>query len=136
MLGNGNSITTAGIYLRSLRTLFNIAIAEGLLTKEYYPFGKRNYEIPTSNNVKKALTLKDIGTIYKHKLEPGSPAERARDYWIFMYLCNGINVKDLCLLKYDNIKGDVLEFERAKTIRMLPRMLPGIVLPVYFKEVE
>ena len=117
MLGNGNSITTVGIYLRSLRTLFNIEIAEGLLTKEYYPFGKRNYEIPTSNNVKKALTLKDIGTIYKHKLEPGSPAERARDYWIFMYLCNGINVKDLCLLKYDNIKGDVLEFERAKTIR-------------------
>ena len=28
-------------------------------------------------NIKKALTLKDIGTIYKCKLEPGSPTERA-----------------------------------------------------------
>ena len=43
--------------------------------------------------------------------------QRAKDYWIFIYLCNGINVKDLCLLKYENIKQDVIEFERSKTIR-------------------
>lgn len=124
MLAKGNSVTTVGIYLRPLRALFNNAIAEGLLTKEYYPFGKRKYEIPTGNNIKKALTLKDIGAIYKYKLEPGSPTERARDYWIFMYLCNGINVKDLCLLKYENIKGDVLEFERAKTKRTKRKVEP------------
>jgi integrase/recombinase XerD len=41
-----------------------------------------------------------------------------------MYLCNGINVKDLCLLKHDNIKGDVLEFERAKTIRTKRKVEP------------
>lgn len=41
-----------------------------------------------------------------------------------MYLCNGINVKDLCLLKYENIKGDVLEFERAKTIRTKRKVEP------------
>jgi integrase len=34
-----------------------------------------------------------------------------------MYLCNGINVKDMCLLKFENIKGDILGFERAKTAR-------------------
>lgn len=28
-----------------------------------------------------------------------------------------MNVKDMCLLKYENIKGGVLEFDRAKTIR-------------------
>jgi integrase/recombinase XerD len=124
MLTNGKSITTVGIYLRALRTLFNNALAEGLLTKEYYPFGKRKYEIPTGNNIKKALTLKDIGSIFRHQLEPGSPAERARDYWIFMYLCNGINVKDLCLLTYDSLKEDVLEFERAKTIRTKRKVEP------------
>ena len=124
MLAQSNSITTVGIYLRSLRAIFNNALAEGLLTKEHYPFGKKRYEIPSGNNIKKALTLKDIGVIYKHKIEPGSTVERARDYWIFMYLCNGINVKDLCLLKYDNIKGDVLEFERAKTIRTKRKVEP------------
>lgn len=117
MLGEGNSVTTIGIYLRSLRTLFNNAIAEGLLTKEYYPFGKRKYEIPTGKNIKKALTLKSIALIYYHQSEPGSTADMAKDYWFFMYLCNGINVKDLCLLKYENIKGDILEYQRAKTAR-------------------
>ena len=117
MLDNGNSITTVGIYLRSLRTLFNNAIADGLLTKEYYPFGKKRYEIPTGNNIKKALSLKDIGAIFHYKAKPGSMAGRAKDYWIFMYLCNGINVKDMSLLKYENIKGDIIEFIQAKTAR-------------------
>ncbi len=117
MLSKEKSITTVGIYLRSLRALFNNAISDGLLTIEFYPFGKKKYEIPTGNNVKKALTIKDIGTIYNYRPEAGSMADRAKNYWIFMYLCNGMNVKDMSLIKYENIKGDVLEFERAKTVR-------------------
>jgi hypothetical protein len=117
MLTNGNSVTTVGIYLRSLRTLFNNAIAEGTLSKELYPFGKKKYEIPTGRNIKKALTLSDIALIYNYKAEAGTTTEKAKDLWFFMYLCNGINVKDLCLLKYENIKADIIEFERAKTAR-------------------
>lgn len=117
MLELGNSVTTVNIYLRSLRSLFNNAINEGMLNKDLYPFGKRKYEIPTGNNIKKALTLKDIASIYYYQPKPGSVAEMAKDYWVFMYLCNGINVKDMCLLKYGSIKSGILEFERAKTIR-------------------
>lgn len=117
MVANGCSITTVGIYLRSLRTLFSAAVADGLLTKDAYPFGKKRYEIPTGHNVKKALTLNDIAAIYSYPTAPGSTAEMAKSYWLFMYFCNGMNMKDLCLLQYDNIKGNVLEFERAKTAR-------------------
>jgi integrase/recombinase XerD len=39
-----------------------------------------------------------------------------RDFWIFIYLCNGLNVKDFCLLKYKNIEEDFIVFNRAKTI--------------------
>jgi len=124
MLSNGNSITTVSIYLRSLRALFNNAIDEGLITREYYPFGKKRYEIPTGNNIKKALTLKNIGAIYNYKATMGSMADRAKNYWLFMYLSNGINVKDMCLLKYENIKDDVLEFERAKTVRTKRKVEP------------
>jgi len=124
MLNDGNSITTVGIYLRSLRTLFNNAIGEGMLSKELYPFGKKKYEIPTGSNTKKALTLKDIAAIYYYKPLAGTTAEMAKDYWLFMYLCNGINVKDMCLLKYENIKGEVLEFERAKTNRTKRKVEP------------
>ena len=128
VLSEGKSITTVGIYLRSLRTLFNNAINEGLLTKDLYPFKlgnvKGRYEIPTGNNIKKALSLSDIELIYNYQPEAGTMKERAKDYWIFMYLCNGINVKDLCLLKYENIKGDVMEFVRAKTARTKRKVEP------------
>ncbi|MBD0285531.1 MAG: phage integrase SAM-like domain-containing protein [Flavisolibacter sp.] len=53
----GSSVTTVGIYLRCLRTIFNNAISEELITKDLYPFGKRKYEIPAANNTKRHLAF-------------------------------------------------------------------------------
>jgi len=115
MIEAGKSKTTVGIYLRSLRTIFNRASID----KALYPFGegKNKYSIPTGKNIKKALTLEDIAKIFHHEVEEGTTKAMAKDYWIFIYLCNGLNVKDLCLLKHKNIEGDVLKYERAKTKR-------------------
>lgn len=112
MLDKGRSITTVSMYLRSLRAIFN----NQNIDKSIYPFGrgKGKYSIPTGRNVKKALTLEEVAKIYNY--EPINDAEdMARDYWMFLYLCNGMNVKDFCLLKWENIEGDVLKYERAKT---------------------
>jgi integrase len=117
MIQNKKSVTTIGIYLRSLRTIFNNAIADGIITSDLYPFGKRKSEIPIGNNVKKALSLADISSLYNYRTVAGTIPDMAKDYWMFIYFCNGINVKDMCLLKYKNIQGDVLVFDRAKSIR-------------------
>lgn len=117
LIGEGRSVTTVNMYVRTLRSVLNIAIQEGIMSVDDYPFGKRKYMIPAGRNIKKALTLEEIGKIYNYSAENGSNAERCRDYWIFIYLCNGINVKDLCLLKYANINGDFITFQRAKTVR-------------------
>lgn len=113
----GMSKTTIGIYTRALRTIFNEADANGIIRKEKcYPFGRRKYQIPTSRNIKKALKLDSIEKIYYY--EPTCESEqRARDYWLLCYFANGINPKDVALLKYKNIQGEYIEFERAKTER-------------------
>jgi integrase len=115
MLTNDKSRTTVGIYLRSLRTIFNRASID----KSLYPFGEgqQKYSIPTGKNIKKALTLSEISKIFHYEAPPNSMVEMAKDYWVFIYLCNGINVKDLCQLKNKNINDNVLMFERAKTQR-------------------
>ncbi len=115
MLEAGKSKTTVGIYLRSLRTIFNKASID----KSLYPFGegKGKYSIPVGKNIKKALTLEDIAKIFHYTPQPGTGEAMAKDYWIFIYLCNGLNVKDLCLLKRKNISENVLKYERAKTKR-------------------
>ena len=126
MLSEGNSLTTVGIYLRSLRTLCNLAIEEGVITQQTYPFGKRKYQIPAGRNVKKALTLEDIQKIFDYQPQTDFEA-RSRDFWLFSYLCNGINMKDIARLKYCNIGGDKITFIRAKTERTSKKNLKPIV---------
>ncbi len=115
MLTNGKSISTVGIYLRSLRAIYNVQNID----KSVYPFGngKNKYAIPTSKNTKKALTVEEIANIYNYDTEPKSSKQMAKDYWLFLYLCNGMNVKDFCLLKWGNIDGNMLTYKRAKTER-------------------
>jgi len=115
MIKKGKSITTVGIYLRSLRAIYNLQNID----RSIYPFGesKKLYSIPTGKNTKKALTIDEVAKIFNHKVPANTNKEMAKDYWIFMYLCNGMNVKDFCLLKWSNIKDDMIIYNRAKTKR-------------------
>ena len=113
---NGKSPTTVGIYLRPLRHLFNLA---SKYVKEY-PFN--DYKIPSPRNIKKALTLEQIKSIYQYEAKEGRPEAFYRDIWMFSYFANGINMKDICRLQYSNIKGNTIEFRRAKTARTIKRL--------------
>lgn len=129
MLNQGNSITTVGMYLRSLRAIFNQAKREGIITNEYYPFGLGKYYIPVSRNIKKALTIDEIGKLYNHPLEEFSYADRARDYWFFSYFCNGINMADIARLKFKNVTRKSISFIRKKTAKNRKEVKP-VVAPV------
>lgn len=114
MLEQKRSKTTIGMYLRALRVIYNTAVENDLIDKESYPFGKRKYSIPKGKNVKKALGLEDIGRIWNYQTLDPSKA-KARDFFLFSYLCNGMNIKDIVSLKHSNISGDFICFERSKT---------------------
>jgi integrase/recombinase XerD len=119
LISNGKSISTVGIYLRPLRSVINSAIADEVLSKDYnYPFGSKNkhkYQIPTGKNTKKALTLAEIKLLFNYISDIGSWEEKALDFWIFSYLANGMNMKDIANLRYKDIDGEYIKFVRAKT---------------------
>ncbi len=116
MREKGSSVTTIGIYLRNLRSIINQAIDEGHFQREFYPFGKRKYQIPNGRNTKRALTIEQIGQIVDYV--PVTDAEaKAKDLWLFSYLCNGVNVKDIARLQYKNVSKRHITFVRAKTER-------------------
>ena len=103
-----------GIYMRYFRAIFNQEISAGRIKAEIYPFGKNKYRPPASNKVKKALRLEEVEKIFQY--EPKSETEHwARDMWLFTYMANGMNVKDLAFLRYENIVGDEIHFVRSKT---------------------
>lgn len=128
MQEQGKSLTTIGIYTRSLRTAYNYAVNEKIISKDSYPFGKGNYKIPSGNNTKKALTKKEISMIFEYQPEEGTWEEMARDIWIFSYLCNGANIKDICRLKQKNLHAKSIHFIRAKTERTTINNYKNIVV--------
>lgn len=108
------SQTTVGIYLRPLRAMFNKAIAENVINEMIYPFGKNKYKMRAPRPVKDALNKQELKTLMD--AEPQNEfQEKAKDFWFLSFACNGINLKDLAYLKWKDIKGDELQFFRAKT---------------------
>ncbi len=110
----GGSYTTVGIYMRNLRHIVNLAIKDGVMDK--YPFGegKDKYQIPVSNNIKKALNLNEIALLFNYESDVEQEMISLK-YWLFSYLCNGMNFVDMLNLRYSNIDGDSLTFIRQKT---------------------
>ncbi|HPH99954.1 MAG TPA: site-specific integrase, partial [Chitinophagaceae bacterium] len=111
----GRSRTTVAIYLRNLRSVYNMAIKNKEINAEYYPFGKEKYQIPSTRNTKKALSHEELQQLFKVKPQ-NDYQQKARDFWFFSYSCNGMNIKDIALLRHENIEGDKIVFYRAKTI--------------------
>lgn len=130
MIKAGNSETTIGIYMRCLRTLYNIAIETGLVKQESYPFGRRRYEIPRGiAKEKKALKMSDLQKLFEYKTFEGTVDQWALDMWRFSYLCNGINLKDIAHLTFNNISSERIIFTRAKTKGRSNKQVVAIITP-------
>ena len=112
----GKTSTSIGIHMRTLRAIFNSAKRAGNVKESQYPFGADKYVIQSGEGRKMALTLEQIGQIARY--DDGSRATaKYRDYWMFLYLCNGVNVADFVKLKYSNIEDGEIYFVRQKTER-------------------
>ena len=122
------SISTVGIYLRPLKAIINRAVEDGTLPKDFnYPFGSKTaqkYQIPTSKNTKKALEMNEVEALFEYKAESNSWEERALDFWKFSYMANGMNMKDISLLRRGDIKEGFIEFVRAKTVNTNRTVIP------------
>jgi len=108
------SYSTIGIYMRNIRAIVNQAISKKIIGPEFYPFGKGKYVPPATKKAKKSLSIQEIEKIYTYAPADANEAW-ARDMWLFAYLANGMNIKDIALLKYENITDGVISFIRAKT---------------------
>ncbi len=117
----GHSETTIGINLRNIRTIVNVAIKEGYMKKDKYPFA--GYSIPSGRNIKKSLTWENIQALL-HFHPEDEKQEKALDLWKFSYLCNGMNIADIAQLQDCHISGDFLQFQRTKSKRTAKQRLP------------
>ncbi|WP_247237754.1 site-specific integrase [Telluribacter sp. SYSU D00476] len=112
----GASPTTISIYCRALRAVFNDALEAHTIKPEEYPFGRNKYIIPAAKNIKKALSKEEVRRLISYQCMPGME-QRGRDLWVFSYFSNGMNIADICRLRWKDIdfKEQTLTFIRQKT---------------------
>lgn len=116
IINRKKSPNTVGIYMRNMRTLYNMAILSNPRLRDTYPFGSKMYVIPSKPKKIEALGVDDVLKILNS--EPATESTRFyRDIWAFSYLVNGINLKDILNLKYSNINGNYISFSRKKNER-------------------
>ncbi|MCH5306215.1 MAG: site-specific integrase [Rikenella sp.] len=108
------SAVTISMHLRAIRAILNEARRTGRLRDTHYPFGKGKFEIQEGEGRKIALNIKQIEQIV-HYSDGSRMTAFYRDLWLFIYLCNGINVADLIKLKFSNIVDGEVCFVRQKT---------------------
>lgn len=113
----GCKINTISFYLRTLRSVFNRAIKDGIVCEEYYPFKK--ITIRKEKTVKRAIYKDEIAQIKNLKLEAFPPLDLARDIFLFSFYMRGMSFKDIAFLKVANICGDRLYYSRQKTAQKL-----------------
>lgn len=127
----GLSYTTINIYMRTLKATLN-----ALQVHTSPLFGGRGYHIPCASRRLMALSREDIVAIARFK---GTPAQnRYRDLWLFSYLCNGINFRDMLFLRYANVCDGEIVFIRNKTRNKWehPRTIHAVVNPLMLKIME
>jgi integrase len=109
-------VNTTSFVDATCRTFASASAATDAIKPAQYPFGRGKYEIQAGEGRKLALTLEQIGQIARYE-DGNETTAKYRDYWLFLYLCNGINVADFVKLRYRDIVDGEICFVRQKTER-------------------
>ena len=134
----GKAKNTIGIRFRSLRALYNKAIADEVVKKDYYPFDNFKVSQFHEQTKKRAITREDIKRIIDLDLRTitnyRSPyLELGRDLFIFSYLSCGINLADMARIRYSDIFNGRLEYHRKKTNKLISCKLQEPALKIIDK---
>ena len=128
------SDTTAGIYLRACRAVWNRCLREGYLKDVPYPFSNKKEKglvsIPKSAKRRQSyLNVGQMTELYNLFVSKEYPSHWSEEYkqkahfslglFLAQYLCNGFNLADAGRLTYDAYyyqnQGKAFRFNRKKT---------------------
>lgn len=111
---------TIGVRFRTLRALYNMALEDGIVKAEYYPFKKFKVSKLQEKTAKRALAKKDIQRIINYRsFSINSYRELAIDLFTYSYVMGGINFVDMAYLTRDNIYNNQLVYSRRKTKKLI-----------------
>jgi len=122
----GNSERSIVNSLIVIRTIFNLAIREGIVDRKYYPFGRGGIVIKFPQSVKIGLSKADVKAIEEVELED-EKENHARNVWLFSYYFAGMRISDVLRLRWSDFKDGRLYYQMGKNRKVLSLKVPNQV---------
>lgn len=107
-----------------IRTLFNIAIKDGIVASKFYPFAGDKEKIRIGSSNKIGLTIKEIEKIEALEFEKNSSIWHTHNVWLIAFYFAGIRVSDVIKLKWSDIKDNRLYYIMNKNKKPLSLKIP------------
>jgi integrase len=126
----GVSERTCMNYFISIRTLYNRAIAGGIVEQKYYPFGKGKIQIKFPQTIKIGLEANEIIDIENLELEKGTTIWHTRNVFLFSFYFAGIRISDVLRMRWKDFKNDRLYYKMNKNNKVDSLKIPKKVYSI------
>jgi integrase len=111
-LSKGNTLNGLSVNMRTLRSLYNMAIKQKRISYEYYPF--KDYTIRKEETRKRAISRDDLIRLLQFK-PITKRHKRAKDYFLISFYLMGASFVDIAFLTIKSINQNRIEYKRQKT---------------------
>lgn len=132
---NGSAENTIGRRFRTLRAVFNVAIEQGIVKADYYPFKAYKVSKLHQATAKRSISKDEINKIIAYKSERYYTS-LAIDLFAFSYYMGGINFVDMAYLRVGNIVDNRLVYTRKKTGKLIRLPLQPKALEIIEKHLS
>ena len=116
-----NGLVENSIYseIKKIRRMWNMAISDKVIDKEYYPFGYDNYRMPNSKSKTKKIERLDATELKKFftaNYKEGTQIYYVKRGWELAFNMAGVRVEDLLTLRWSDIKDGRISYNMKKGI--------------------
>ncbi|HVW96785.1 MAG TPA: tyrosine-type recombinase/integrase [Mucilaginibacter sp.] len=118
MISKDSSESTISVYLRTFYRVWNLAIKDGLCTKDHHPSKYIRFKAYKKIRTQKRSIKSDyLQKIFQLSYPYESRKYRSQKLLQFLYYARGINFNDMCKLKKEQFVNDGIDYKRSKNKR-------------------
>jgi integrase len=126
----GQKTRTITNQLIFIRTVFNIALKENIITAKHYPFAGDKEKIRISSGNKIGLTKDEINKVETIELEKDSSIWHTKNVWLFSYYFAGVRIADVLELQWSNFIDGRLYYQMNKNEKPVSLKIPDKALEI------
>lgn len=104
-------------HLVAIRSVYSLAIKEGIVDKKYYPFGPDKISIKFPDSLKIGLTQEEVQALENVNFELGSKENHVRNLWLFSFYLAGMRASDVLRLRWSDFQNDRLFYAMGKNTK-------------------